>query len=68
MSVSRLAEALEFLLDLVREGRPRDAEEALHALELQKSSEEIVRRIEQAVAERGDPKLQGVFRQRFKLD
>ncbi len=68
MSVSRLAEALEFLLQLVRQGRPRDAEEALHALELQKASEVIVKRVEAAVAERGDVKLQGIFRQRFHKD
>jgi HEAT repeat protein len=68
MSVSRIAEAREFLLDLLVKGRSRDAEEALHALELQKSSEEIVRQVERAVAERGDAKLQGLFRQRFCRD
>ena len=68
MSVSRLDTALQFLLDLVREGRPHDAEEALHALELQKSSEEIVKRIEEAVAVQGEVKLQTIFRQRFHLD
>jgi HEAT repeat protein len=68
MSVSRLAEALDFLLQLIREGRPRDAEEALHALELQKASEEIVKRVEQAVAVRGDAKLHGIFRQRFQRE
>jgi len=68
MSVSRLDEALQFLLDLVREGRPRDAEEALHALELQKSSEEVVKRIEQAVIEQSEAKLHAIFRQRFRLE
>jgi hypothetical protein len=68
MSISRLAEALDFLLQLLGEGRPRDAEEALHALELQKASVEIVKRVEQAVAVRGDAKLQGIFRQRFQRE
>ncbi len=39
ISVLRLSEALDFLIDLLKNGRPRDAEEALHALELQKASE-----------------------------
>jgi HEAT repeat protein len=68
MSASRLAEALDFLFGLLSEGRPRDAEEALHALELQKASEEIVKRVEQAVAARGDDRLQGIFSQRFQQE
>jgi HEAT repeat protein len=68
MSISRLAEALEFLLDLLKQGRPQDAEEALHALEVQKGTEEIFKRIEQTVAQRGDAKLHGIFRQRFRLE
>jgi HEAT repeat protein len=67
MSVSRLEAALAFLIELVKSGRPAEAEEALHALELQKASEEIVARIEQGVAERGDSRLSAVFRQRFRL-
>ena len=66
LSVSRLAEATDFLINLVQQGRPRDAQEALHALELQKSSDEIVTRIEQAVAVAGDVKLHAIFRQRFR--
>jgi HEAT repeat protein len=65
LSVSRLTEALEFLLDLLTQGRPRDAEEALHALELQKASAEVVKRIKRAITERGDDKLRNIFRQRF---
>jgi len=68
LSVSRLDEAIEFLLDLVKQGRQHDAQDALHALELQKGSEEIVTRVEQAVAERGDAKLRGIFQQRFRLE
>src|SRR3984957_10618093 len=44
MSVSRLDEALTFLVDLVKSGRERDAEEALHELELQKGTDEVVKR------------------------
>jgi hypothetical protein len=65
MSISRVAVALEFLLDLVRQGRPHDAQEALRALELQKSNEEIVSRVAQAVAEQSDSKLAAIFHQRF---
>jgi HEAT repeat protein len=68
ISVSRLDEAIEFLVDLVKLGCQDDAEDALHALELQKGSEEIVRRVEQAVTERGDAKLRGIFQQRFRLE
>lgn len=68
MSVSRLDDALQFLIDLVREGRQREAEDALHELELQKGTDEVVKRIEQAVAERGDVKLHGIFMQRFRLN
>jgi hypothetical protein len=66
MSVSRLQKAFDFLIDLVKHGSMPDAEEALHALELQKSTEDIVERVEYAVAERAEPRLQAVFRQRFR--
>jgi len=65
LSISRLNEALDFLLDLLANGCPKDAEEALHALELQKASPEVVKRVEQAVLERGDVTIQGIFKQRF---
>jgi HEAT repeat protein len=68
ISVLRLSEALDFLIDLLKEGRPRDAEEALHALELQKASEEVVKRVEEAVSERADVKLYSIFRQRFQRE
>lgn len=68
VSVLRFSAALDFLIELLKQGRLRDAEEALHALELQKSSEDVVKRVEQAVAERADPKLQSIFRQRFQRE
>ena len=67
ISVSRLDEAIEFLIDLVTRGRERDAEDALDALGLQKGSEEIVQRVEKAVEERGDDALRGIFQRRFLL-
>jgi len=66
LSISRLNEALDFLLDLLTNGRPKDAEEALHALELQKASPEVVKRVEQAVLERADVRIQSIFQQRFR--
>jgi hypothetical protein len=68
ISLSRLAAAIEFLIDLVRQGRPREAEEALHELELHKDTEKVVRQIAEAVAERGDAKLNGIFQQRFTME
>ena len=66
MSVSRLPDALDFLIGLITKGRPREAEEALRALELQKGTEEIVKRVEMAVIESADPKLHTLFRERFQ--
>ncbi len=68
LSISRLTEALDFLLGLLTRGRPKDAEEALHALELQKASPEVVKRVEQAALQRGDIKIQAVFRERFRTE
>ena len=56
ISVSRLDEAIEFLLNLVKQGLPRDSEDALHALELHKGTAEIAKRIEEALADRRDGK------------
>ncbi|HEY3454009.1 MAG TPA: hypothetical protein VGK64_05355 [Bryobacteraceae bacterium] len=50
ISASRSEEALEFLLTIVREGRPSDAQDALRALEIHRDSEDIRRRIEEALA------------------
>ncbi len=68
MSISRLPEALDFLLNMLKNGRPRDAEESLHALELQKSNPEVVKKVEEALCERADAKLHNIFRQRFIKD
>lgn len=68
LSVSRLTEATDFLLNLVLQGRPKDAEESLHALELQKANTEVVARVERAMAERADVKLHAIFRERFQRE
>jgi len=68
MSASRLDQAIEFLIDLIKQGRQHDAEDALHALALNKGTEEMVSRVEQAVNERGDAKLGAIFQQRFRLE
>jgi HEAT repeat protein len=68
LSASRLDHAIDFLIGLIKQARPHDAEDALHALALNKGTEEMVSRVEQAVRERGDGKLAAIFRQRFRLE
>ncbi|HMJ63692.1 MAG TPA: hypothetical protein VK493_18105, partial [Bryobacteraceae bacterium] len=50
ISSSRLDDAFEFLLAIVREGRPSEREDALRALEIHRDSEDIRRRVEEALA------------------
>lgn len=50
ISVSRSDDAFEFLLAIVREGRPSEREDALRALEIHRDSEDIRRRTEEALA------------------
>src|SRR5262249_1744676 len=52
LSSSRQQPALEFLLDLVRNGSPRDEAAALDALELHRDSPDIRRLIEEAKTNR----------------
>jgi hypothetical protein len=66
ISASRLDAAFEFLLQLIQNGRPVDARDALEALDLHRDSEEIVVRIREAVAARADAELQAAFAARFK--
>ncbi len=53
ISASRQDEAIAFLLEVVLDGRLRDAQAALAALELHKESEEIWKQVEAAKKERG---------------
>jgi hypothetical protein len=68
MSASRLDQAIDFLIDLIRQARLPDAEDALHALALNKGTEEMVSRVEQAVHQRDEAKLTAIFQQRFRLE
>lgn len=65
ISASRQEEAIAFLLGLVREGRRREAESALLALEIHKDSEEIREKVRDAAAER-EPELRSRFEERFR--
>jgi hypothetical protein len=53
ISASRQDDAIAFLLEVVLDGRLRDAQAALAALELHKESEEIWNQVEAAKKERG---------------
>jgi hypothetical protein len=50
ISASRLDDAFEFLLAIVREGRQSESADALRALEIHRDSEDIRRRTEEALA------------------
>lgn len=52
LSISRLENALEYLVGVLANGRERDAQAALAALELHRSTPEIAARVEDAVKER----------------
>jgi HEAT repeat protein len=64
ISVSRLDSAFDFLIEQIRTSRTAIAEDALRALELHKDSEEIVKRVEDAVLTRDE--LQALFEKEFK--
>jgi HEAT repeat protein len=61
LAVSRLERALEFLLDLVRNARVRDACAAIEALSVDRDSEEIRKRVELAAADR-EPEVRQALR------
>jgi hypothetical protein len=63
ISASRLDPAIDFLLEQVRTARLQAAEEALRALELHRDSEQIAKRVEEAVSSREE--LRRLFRERF---
>lgn len=54
ISVSRQESALEFLLGIIRNGSEREARDAVRALELNRDSPEIARRIGEAIKARGE--------------
>jgi hypothetical protein len=65
ISASRLEIGFEFLLDLVKRGRSRDALAALDALSLNRDSSEVRSATEAAVAARGAPELSERFQTKF---
>jgi hypothetical protein len=65
ISSARTHDAIEFLLALVRNGREPDALSALHALELHKDSDEICRKVTEAVRGRTETNIQDEAQTRF---
>ncbi len=65
ISASRQEPAIDFLLNLIRNGDTTDAVSALRALELHKNSIDIRRQIGNAVEARGDIAIGRAFRERF---
>jgi hypothetical protein len=63
ISASRQDSALDFLLSHVRTAPLPIAEDALHALELHRDSEEIVKRVEEAISKREE--LRPLFKKLF---
>ena len=66
LSISRCEEALGFLLQVVRRGRPHEAVEALEALQLHRGSEELLERVGQAVANRSESEVQRAWQRWFE--
>lgn len=64
ISLTRQEQALEWLLGIVKTARRRDAVDALHALALHRSSDEIKRSVESAVRGR-EPELEAEYRKLF---
>jgi hypothetical protein len=65
VSASRQASGFEFLLELVRSGRERDAAAAVDALALHRDSLEVRASVEKAVQTRGSAELGERFRAKF---
>jgi hypothetical protein len=65
LSASRLPEAIEFLLDLLKSGREGEAAQALDALALHRDSPEIRKLVEGAVVSKADESLEARFRRSF---
>lgn len=64
LSATRHPDALEFLLNLVRNGRVADAVSAVDVLALHRDSADIRRQTEQAASQR-EPAVRGQFKQSF---
>jgi HEAT repeat protein len=66
LSASRQESALNFLLDIIRQGSEREALAALDALQLHRDSVEISKQVAEAVASRRDENLQKEYLQTFR--
>jgi HEAT repeat protein len=66
ISASRHDSAIEFLLEIIRDGREREALEALQALQFHLDSKDICARAEKAVEIRGGVALREHFAQNFR--
>lgn len=65
ISSSRQESAIEFLLNIVRTGREREAISAIAALELHRASAEIRAQVAAAVENRPEPTIRGRFRKEY---
>lgn len=65
LSISRHQEAMQFLLQTIREGRLRDAICALEALQLHQDSNELREIVKEAVAGRSESEMQESLRRWF---
>ncbi|MBV8073355.1 MAG: HEAT repeat domain-containing protein [Acidobacteriaceae bacterium] len=66
ISSARTADAVEFLLDLVRNGRQSEAIGAVHALELHTDSDEICAQVSEAAKSRTEPAIRDLVQARFR--
>ena len=66
LSISRNEDAIDFLLEVLRTGRPNDAQAALDALTLYRDSTEVRSKIEQAVANRTEGEIQREYKRAFE--
>jgi HEAT repeat protein len=64
IGISRLEPALTWLLEVVRNERKADAAAAIEALALHRGSEDIRRRVEEAIRER-EPEMDAEYRKHF---
>jgi hypothetical protein len=65
LGISRNADAIGFLLDLVRRGRLHEATVALESLALYRDSQDISTKVSAVIADRSEPELQRSFQKLF---
>jgi hypothetical protein len=65
MGTSRVEPAIAFLLEIVQQGRLRDARQALTALAPNRFTGSIAEAVEQAVSRRGEPEVKAEYARHF---